>query len=424
MMSLFTRQRLMRLSGFASTQVVVQAIGFASGILLVRSLDQAQYGYYTLALGMMGVAGTLGDLGLASAVMAIGGRLVGRRRALGQLVSDANRLLHRLAWLALAVLAPCCAALLLRQHAGPWQVAALTVLIAASAALNVRAGVTLSVTRLLGHAEVQQKLDLGMNLLKLGVLMLAAWVALDATVAMLVNLGVAAGYFLLLRRHVAAEFEVPASPAGEHAAALRGLLWKQGPNAIYYVLSSQIAIWLIGLFGRAERVAEAGALGRLGALFTVIGTVTAAFILPYFARRDDPAELASGFLAVNGFFAAMLATLLLLAVEFPSAILWVLGHRYAELRAELVWMVAAATLAAWGGAVFSIGCARGWVMPVGVSIATGVTATAMAASIVDVSSVRGSFMINTAIGLAGTLVAIAYFGWQLRIHSRLRAATP
>jgi O-antigen/teichoic acid export membrane protein len=424
MMALLTRRRLMRLSGFASTQVVVQAIGFAAGILLVRCLDQSQYGYYTLAVGMMGVAGTLGDLGLASAVMAIGGRLVGRRRALGQLVGDANKLQRHVAWLALAVLAPCCAMLLVRQHAGPWQVAALTALMAMAALLNVRAGIALSVTRLLGQVEVQQKLDLGINLLKLGVLMLAAWVALDATVAMLVNLGVAAGYLLLLRRHVAAEVEVPAAPAGEHAAALRGLLWKQGPNSVYFVLSGQIAIWLIGFFGSAERVAEVGALGRLGVLFTVIGTVTAAFILPYFARRDEPAELASGFLGVNGFFAAMLAALVVLSIEFPAAILWVLGHRYANLRGELVWMVAAATLAAWGGAVYSIGCARGWVMPVGVSMATGVAAIALAASTVDVASVRGSFMINMAVALAGTVTAIVYFAWQLRLHTRLRAATP
>jgi len=86
--------------------------------------------------------------------------------------------------------------------------------------------------------------------------------------------------------------------------------------------------------------------------------------------------------------------------------------------------VAATTLAAWGGTVYSIGCSRGWVLPVSLAISTGVVATAGAASVVDVASVRGSFIINAATALVSTLVAIAYVTWKLRNHSRLGAATP
>lgn len=422
MTALITRHRMVQLTGFASTQLAVQVIGFGSGIVLVRYMEQAQYGYYTLALSMASIANTLSDLGLATAVMAIGGRLTGQPRAMGQLVCDANALHRRLAWVSFAVLAPCFAVLLLRQHAQPWQVAALTVLIVASAALNVRAAVALSVARLLGHVRVQQKLDLAVNAAKLGVLLAAIWIVLDATVACLVNLGVAAAYFVVLSRHVDTHLDLPVAPAGEHVAALRQHLWRQAPNAIYYVLSSQLAVWLIGIFGSAERVAEVGALSRLGALFTVIGAVSAALVLPYFARRDGPADLAAGFASVNGFFAAMLTALVALAIAFPTSILWVLGGRYGALHSELVWMVIAATLSSWGGTVYSIGCARGWVMPVGLVVSTGVLATVGAASVVDVSSVRGSFMINTTTGFVGTAVAIGYFAWQLRRHTRLKAA--
>jgi hypothetical protein len=423
MAALITRRRLTRLSTFASTQLAVQAIGFASGIVLVRAMAQAQYGYYTLAVSMAGVACILSDLGLITAVMALGGRLVAQRRALGQLVADAYALHRRLALLSSAVLVPCLAVLLLRQQAQPWQVAALTLLVVAAAALQVRAGVALSIARLLGHVGLQQKLDLAVNIAKLGLLMLATGVVLDATVACLVNLGVAAAYFVVLSRHLDTHLDLPAAPAGDHAAALRQHLWKQAPNSVYFVLSSQLALWLVGIFGNAERVAEVGALGRLGAAFSVIGAVTAALVFPYFARHDGPAELAVGFASVNGFFAAMLAALVALATAFPAAILWMLGGGYGALQAELVWMVLAATLSAWSGTVYGIGCARGWVMPVGMVVSTGVLATVAAASAVDVASVRGSFMINTATGLVGTVVAIGYFAWQLRRHARLKAAT-
>jgi O-antigen/teichoic acid export membrane protein len=56
MSALITRHRLLQLTSFASTQLVVQVIGFAVGIVLIRSMDQVDYGYYTLALSMVGMA--------------------------------------------------------------------------------------------------------------------------------------------------------------------------------------------------------------------------------------------------------------------------------------------------------------------------------------------------------------------------------
>ena len=70
----------------------------------------------------------------------------------------------------------------------------------------------------------------------------------------------------------------------------------------------------------------------------------------------DPAALNAGFVGVNGFFAAVLVALVALASVFPSPILWVLGGRYGALHSELVWMVVAATLSAWGGTLYGVGC--------------------------------------------------------------------
>jgi hypothetical protein len=423
MAGLINRGRATRLASFASTQLAVQIIGFASGVVLVRHMEQVQYGYYTLSLSMVSIANILSDLGLATAVMATGGRLVGQRGELAHLVSDANVLHLRLAVLSFGVLIPCFVVLLLRQHAAVWQVTALTLLILVSALLNVRNGVMLSITRLLGHVALQQKLDLAVNVAKFALLMIATWLVLDATVACVVNLAVAVAYLVVLRRHSTASVGALPVASGGHAAALRQHLWKQAPNSVYFVLSSQLAVWLVGTFGNAERVAEVGALGRLGALFTVVGAVSAALVFPYFARQDGPAELTAGFVGVNVFFAAVLVALVSLASVFPGPILWVLGGRYVALHSELVWMIVAATLSAWGGTVYGIGCARGWVLPVSLSMSAGVAATALSAAAVDVSSVLGSFMINTATGLAGTVVAIGYFAWQLRRHSRQEVQT-
>jgi hypothetical protein len=385
-------------------------------------MAQAEYGYYTLALTLWGIANVLSDLGLTTAITAVGGPRAQDRGALGRLHADAQALHRRLAGAAFALLIPGFAAMLWHQQAGAWQVATLTLLIAAASALHVRAGLGLSIARLLGEVGLQQKLDLALHGARLVVLWVAAQIALDAEVACLVNLGVALACFVVLKRHLQTRLAGPAPADGEHTAALCRHLRQQAPNCIYYVLSSQLAVGLIGAFGNADRVAEVGALGRLAAVFSVVGAVSAALVQPYFARREGPAELAAGFATVNAFFAVLLAALLAWAAAFPASILWLLGSRYAGLQAELGWMVAAATLSAWGGTIYTIGCARGWVMPVGLVIASGTLSTAIAVSLVDVATVRGSFMINTATGLAGAASALAYFGWRLRRHAR--AALP
>ncbi len=422
---LVNRRRLGLLTRFASTQMAVQAIGFLAGVVVVRSMEPTQYGYYTLALSMAGVAAVLGELGLASAVLALGGRLLSgppgamgmaaaQPAAMGRLVADAEALRRRLAVLPVLVVVPACATLLLWQQAEMWQVAALTALVLATAAVQVRGSVVLSVTRLLGRVTMQQKLDLSISLGKLLALALAANLALDATLACVVNLGGAAVALFLMLRAVAPDAQQPIVATGEYRSALWQQVLRQAPNSIYYVLSSQVAVWLIGIFGSTQHVAEVGALGRLSALFAVIGSVTAALVLPYFARRKAGAELTRGLILTNAFFALLLVLLLTLGWLAPNALLWVLGGHYGGLQAELNWMLAAGALAAWGGTLYSVGCSLGWVMPFWLNAPAGLAATVLAALLVDVTTVRGSFIINSVTALAGLLASAGYLAWKFR----------
>lgn len=423
-MSLLTRARIARLSGFATTQLVVQGLGFVAGILLVRQLDHVQYGFYTLAVSMVSVATILADLGLATAVLSVGGQLGTARAALGGLVGEAMRMHRRLlAWASLA-LVPCCIGLLVNAHASVWQAAALTLIVLGTAACSAPVGICLSMARLLGRTRLQQALDLGTNAARLALLAMASAVFLDATLACAIGLAVASAYALGLRRALALAPPAEAAAPSAHTPALRAQLARLAPNSLYYIVSSQLALWLIGIFGSAEKVAQVGALSRLGAVFVLIGSVSAALLFPYFARRHERAELASAFVGVNLFYGCLFGALLAMAAAFPNALLWILGANYAMLGNELLWMVSSATLAAWSGTVYSIGCARGWVMPVSLVGSVGMAATLAAAALVDVSTVRGSFMINTASGAAATVAAIVYFSWQLQKHARPRVALP
>jgi O-antigen/teichoic acid export membrane protein len=422
--ALVNRRRALRLGGVASAQVVVQGIGFLSGILLIHFMEQTQYGYLTLAMSMVGMANVLMDLGLATAVMAIGGRLGNDGRALGQLVSDANAIRVRLSWAAVFLVVPFCVFMLMRQQAPVEVVGTLAILVFGLSLINVGNGVLLSVVRILGQVGFQQKLDLGANVVRLALLAAVASALLNAVVACLVSLFVAGAVHWMLRRSLRAHLVPALAGPRPHAPALWKHVSQQAPNSVYFLVSGQLTIWLIGFFGSAERVAEIGALGRLGAVFALLGSITATLVLPYFARRNELAEVRTGALAVNGLFACLFVVLAAWALLWPESMLWILGGKYAHLQRELVWMVASATLAAWSGTVYSIACSRGWVMPLSVGATAGIAATIGAALMVDVSTVIGCFQISTASGAAGVLVTVGYLIWRIGAESSPKRVAP
>ena len=64
----------MRLLGrFVSIQVVIQGLGFASGILIVRSLSKQDYAWYTVANMLASTMTLLADSGISAALSSLGG---------------------------------------------------------------------------------------------------------------------------------------------------------------------------------------------------------------------------------------------------------------------------------------------------------------------------------------------------------------
>ncbi len=399
------------LSGYTAVQVLVQGVAFASGVLLVRVMEQSDYGHYTLAISMVGLANVLLDLGLATAVLAIGGPEHWNRKRLASLLGDAFRV-QRTLLLGLLLLVPIFAFMLHRQGLQPVQVFGLVLLVLACAVFNVHNAILVSVVRLRGDLALQQKLEIGVALGKLLLIIAATAVYLDAQVAVGLNLLAAGALFGMLRSRLTAQLGATARSIGTDVLALKSFIRRQAPNTLYYCFMGQITIWLIGILGNADRLAEIGALGRLAAVFTVIGAVVGAVIQPYFARQSLPRDLVSAFFTLNAFFTALTVALVALAVLAPQALLWILGARYSGLTVEVVWMVLAASLSAWSGAAYAVGASRGWLVSAWVQIPFGLCAIAVSCWAFDVSSVAGCFMLNTSVAA----VSLALTLWMVTKH--------
>ena len=132
----------------------------------------------------------------------------------------------------------------------------------------------------------------------------------------------------------------------------------------------------------------------------------------------SPGALAAGVAAVNGFFLLLCVALLGLSLAAPEQMLWILGGHYNGLQRELPWLVAAAVLAAWAGALYSIGAARGWLVPAPWVVGTGVVSTALGVAMFDVATVRGSLMLNTFTAGVSAVLMLAFVGRALRRYAR------
>src|SRR5438046_10050730 len=81
---------------FVTVQVIVQMIGFLSGILLIRVLDQREYAFFTIANTMQGTLNLLADIGISIGLVSIGGRVFQDRRRFRELISTVCDVRHRL----------------------------------------------------------------------------------------------------------------------------------------------------------------------------------------------------------------------------------------------------------------------------------------------------------------------------------------
>ena len=145
---------------------------------------------------------------------------------------------------------------------------------------------------------------------------------LNALLAVAAGTVALACQFWLLEQWVRPELSGSALPSEEFRKEILANVKRQAPMTIYFCLQGQIGIWLISIFGNVRRVAEVGALGRIGIIFAILVSTTSAIIIPRFARCQDAARLRSRYtLILLGF-----ASIILLGTAFswlaPGGLLW------------------------------------------------------------------------------------------------------
>ena len=74
------------LAGFGSVQMVIQVLGFLSGILIVRHLSKPDYAWFTIANALASTLGLIADSGISAALSSIGGTIWQDNTRFGSLI--------------------------------------------------------------------------------------------------------------------------------------------------------------------------------------------------------------------------------------------------------------------------------------------------------------------------------------------------
>src|SRR5438045_2279136 len=199
------------IGNLAIVQAIVQILGFCSGILIIRSLSQQEYAYFTIANTMQGTLNLLADIGISAGVISIGGRVWQDQRRFGELINTGLHLRKQLAIVACAFVVPILYLLLARNGAGPGYGFLLVALVVAGLLPQLSVGVLSVVPRLRSDIRRIQVIDFTAAVLRLLGLTALLWF-LNAAAAIAVAMASFCVQYLMLRRYASTVVDVRAAP--------------------------------------------------------------------------------------------------------------------------------------------------------------------------------------------------------------------
>ena len=400
---------------FAIVQAFVQIIGFCSGILIVRTLEQRDYAYFTIANTMQGTINVLADIGISVGLISIGGRVWQDRHRFGQLVNAALTLRKSLGAIVVIVSTPVLYFLLVRNGATFHYTAVLIVLIVTALFFQLSVNVLSVVPRLRSDIRRIQTIDFTGAIARLLGLIALMYFFLNAAVALALAAATSLLQYTMLRSYAARVIDFDAPDNAEDRAAMLGFIRKLAANAIFFSLQGQVTVFLISFFAReTSSVAEVGALGRLAMIFAVLGNLLTNVFVPAFARCQSARKLRWLYAGIAGGVIAFGLLILCGAALFPAQLLFVLGNKYTHLHRELLLMVGGAILSSVTGTFWALNASRAWVAGSWLYIPLTLATQIALIPFIDFSSVAGVLIFNLVSAIPNLFLnlAMSYFGFR------------
>jgi len=392
---------------FALLQGLVQIVGFMSGILIVRKLEQREYAYFTIANTMQGTINLLADIGISVGLVSIGGRVWQDRHRFGQLINTALDLRRKLGVVVVIAVTPVMYFMLVKNGASISYTALLIAVVLIGLGFQLSIGVLGAVPRLCADIGRIQIIDITGAIVRLAALA-ALLLVLNAGIAVAVASVVSLLQYAMLRRYAVGVIDFNAPENSEDRHSIIRLVKHLAANSVFYCFQGQITVFLITFFAhRTASIAEIGALGRLAMIFSVFTNLLTNVFVPAFARCQNERKLRRLYAAIVGGIAIFSLVIIFCAWIFPDQFLFVLGNKYAHLHRELLLMVGGAVFSALTGTFWALNAAKAWVTGAWLYIPLTIATQIALIPYTDFSTVTGVLTFNLLSALPNLLLNIA-----------------
>jgi O-antigen/teichoic acid export membrane protein len=352
----------MQVVEFGVSQGIAQTAGMLSGLIYVRVMPVDQYALYAMALTAMQFVSVGSDMGLTGSLGYSWRQSGGDAKVIAPKIAAVRGL--RYVFLAIAIVI---GGALLLKTAAEQKLSFITVatcfgLAVATVWPQLSAGIDHALMRMAGLQRESYYCEVASSIARL--LAALAMIVTGITTALFALAGGLLGSlsFAAAVRLFAPTSTHNAQPTGSEARrAVLAYVIPQLPTTVVYMVQDPLILWLALTFGGKAPLAETFAVGRIGALYGLIGIFIGAVIAPKLTRISDDAHFAR-------MVALCLLALVLLSVAMtmiayfaPSALLLLIGPKYAHLHREVVLSIMSSSLGLLLTLLAMANRLRGWV---------------------------------------------------------------
>ena len=390
-------------------QIVVQVVGFLSGIMIIRLLSVEEYAYYTLANTMLGAMTILSDGGISTGVMAEGGKVWQDKEKLGRVLVTGLNMRKRFGIISLIVSSPILFYLLIHNGAS-WTISILITISVIPAFFATLSDSLLEIPLKLNQSIFPlQKNQITVSIGRLLLVASTIFIFPFAYFSILGG-GIARIYGNFKLKKITNVFADVSQIEDLDAKNEISIIVKRSlPGLVYYCFSGQISTWIISVSGTAASLAEIGALGRISSVLNLLMVIFTTLIVPRFARiQDQPQKLLKYYSTIILLFMLLSLCIVGGTYLFSNQILWVLGKNYQGLNVELLLLILGTTISMILSAALSLYLSRGWVLHYYISISASLFPIILGCFIFDITTLKGILYLNIFVALVQMILHVSY----------------
>lgn len=323
---------------FASGNVILQLVGFATGILIVRAASIQEYALYTIYIGLIFAMTSLSDSGVGSTLLAHGAKVRDDPPQLGAWFRSGLQFRRRVGvWLSIFALA-CLVFLFHVNEATLWETIGAAVLMIVTLEAVYQRGIWQVYFRLQLMAGRAQGVLIACGVVRL--ILVGGALLLPQQLLSYLLVTTALTYWLearLLTRHGRTHIQWGSAGHPDANPALKRAFMQVLPMNLVNVIRGQAIIFLLSVLGSALVVSQVAALSRFSMVFAVLNAVVLELLSPRIARLSaDRRLIAASMAKILLVYSICSSVIVLCMIPASDVILWLIGPNYVGLNRELI----------------------------------------------------------------------------------------